>query len=114
MMESLEEVLDSPTGWVARHVRRYVETDGRRSHKWYGVDTLLLITRGRRSGKLRPTAVIYGRDGGRYVLVASDGGASKHPSWYLNLGEYPQVWCRSAWISSPRERTATAEDKPRL
>jgi F420H(2)-dependent quinone reductase len=68
MMESLEEVLDSPTGWVARHVHRYVETDGRRGHKWFGMDTLLLITRGRRSGKLRPTAVIYGRDGGRYVL----------------------------------------------
>jgi hypothetical protein len=69
---------------------------------------------GSQVGQASRTAVIYGRDGDRYVLVASDGGAPKHPSWYLNLGEYSLVWCRSAWISSPRERIATAEDKPHL
>jgi hypothetical protein len=43
---------------AARYVRRYVETDGRRGRKWYGMDTLLLTTRGRKWGKLRRTAVI--------------------------------------------------------
>ncbi len=51
-----EEVLDSPKGWVARHVRRYVETDGKSGHRWSGVNTLLLTTRGRKTGKLRRTA----------------------------------------------------------
>jgi hypothetical protein len=68
MMESHEEVLNSSTGWVARHVRRYVKTDGRRGDKWYGMDTLLPTTRGRKSGKLCRTAVIHGRDGERHLL----------------------------------------------
>jgi deazaflavin-dependent oxidoreductase (nitroreductase family) len=86
-----EEVFDSPAGWVARHISDYVRTDGQRGHRWHGVDTLLLTTRGRRSGKLRRTALIYGRDGDRYIVVASRGGAEHHPSWYLNLVEHPDV-----------------------
>ena len=57
-----EPVTDSPTGWVAKHIRRYVESDGKNGHEWRGVDTLLLTTRGRSTGKLRRTALIYGRD----------------------------------------------------
>jgi deazaflavin-dependent oxidoreductase (nitroreductase family) len=114
-MAPQEEVLDSPTGWVARHIRRYVETDGREGHKWQGVQTLLLTTRGRTSGKLRRTALIYGRDGDRYLLVASKGGAPDHPSWYLNLAENPEVELQvGADRFAARARTATAEEKPRL
>jgi deazaflavin-dependent oxidoreductase (nitroreductase family) len=90
-MTTQEEVFDSPTGWVADHIRKYVESDGRNGHRWNGVDTLLLTTRGRRSGKLRRTALIYGRDGDRYVVVGSYGGAAKHPVWYLNLRADPEV-----------------------
>ena len=67
------------------HVCRYVETDGRSGHKWNGRQTLLLTIRGRKSGKLRRTALIYGQDGDRYLLVASNGGARNHLFWYLNL-----------------------------
>ena len=80
-----EEVFDSPIGWVAEHVRDYVATDGQKGHRWMGVDTLLLITRGRKTGKRRRTALICGRDGDRYVIVASKGGFPTHPLWYLNL-----------------------------
>ena len=67
-----EQVLDSSEGWVARHIRRYLDSDGADGHEWRpGVYTLLLTTRGRRSGKLRRTALIYGRDGDRYLVVAS-------------------------------------------
>jgi hypothetical protein len=50
-----EEVFDSPSGWVAQHIRRYVENEwpGRP-----GMNDLLLTTRGRRSGKLRRTALV--------------------------------------------------------
>jgi deazaflavin-dependent oxidoreductase (nitroreductase family) len=113
--EEEEEVLDSPTGWVARHVRRYVETDGRSGHRWSGVQTLLLTTRGRRSGKLRRTALIYGRDGDRYLVVASKGGSRTHPSWYLNLTAQPEVRVQvGADRFTARARTAGAEEKPRL
>jgi len=114
-MASEEEILDSPTGWVARHVRRYVETDGRSGHKWNGRQTLLLTTRGRKSGKLRRTALIYGQDGDRYLLVASNGGARDHPFWYLNLAAQPEVQVQvGADKFAARARTAGAEEKPRL
>jgi len=83
-----DEVLDNPAGWVAGHVRRYVESGGARGHRFNGHDALLLTTRGRRSGRLRRTALYYGRDGERYVLVAT---GARDPSWYLNLVAGPAV-----------------------
>ena len=74
-----EVVVDSPTEWVAEHIHRYVESDGAEGHEWRGVPTLLLTTRGRKSGVLRRTALIYGRDGDNVVIVASKGGAPESP-----------------------------------
>jgi F420H(2)-dependent quinone reductase len=51
----------------------------------------LLTTKGRKSGKQRTTPLLYGEDEGRYVIVASVGGAPKHPAWYLNLGGDPNA-----------------------
>jgi len=79
MTQEPEDVFDSPTLWVAEHVRRYVESDGESGHRWSGVNTLLLTTRGRKSGRLRRTALIYGEDGDRYLVVGSRGGADQHP-----------------------------------
>ena len=62
---------DNPTGWVAAHIRRYVESGGARGHTFNGHPALLLTTRGRRTGALRRTALYYGRDGERFVLVAT-------------------------------------------
>jgi len=78
-------------GWQQEHVRRYQETDGADGHMWNGVPTLLLTTTGRKSGKPYTTPLIYGRDGERYLVVGSWGGAPKHPQWYLNLVEDPQI-----------------------
>jgi deazaflavin-dependent oxidoreductase (nitroreductase family) len=110
-----EEVFDSPVGWVAQHIRGYVESDGKTGHHWRGVNTLLLTTRGRKSGKLTRTALIYGRDGDRYIVVASKGGAEKHPEWYLNLVVNPDVDVQvGADRFAAQARTASAEEKPAL
>ena len=75
-----EEVVDSPTGWVNKHIRTYVESGGTRGHEWRkGVPALLLTTRGRKSGVLRRSALIYHTDGERYYVVASNGGSPGHP-----------------------------------
>jgi deazaflavin-dependent oxidoreductase (nitroreductase family) len=114
-MEQTEEVLDSPVGWVAQHIHTYVESSGEQGQRFHGIDTLLLTTRGRKSGKLRRTALIYGCDGERYVLVASNGGAPRHPLWYLNLLEEPQVTVQvGAESFNARARPATTEEKPAL
>jgi deazaflavin-dependent oxidoreductase (nitroreductase family) len=73
------------------HVRRYQETDGEEGHDWQGTSTLLLTTTGRRSGEEHTTPLIYQPDGDRYVIVASMGGADRHPAWYLNLTDNPEV-----------------------
>lgn len=86
-----QEAIDSPEGWVAEHVRRYIETNGKDGHMWRGVPTLILTTLGRRSGQPRRLALIYGQDGDRYVVVASKGGSDRHPEWYLNLRDHPEV-----------------------
>jgi deazaflavin-dependent oxidoreductase (nitroreductase family) len=110
-----EETFDSPVGWVARHIRDYVESDGKKGHRWSGVNTLLLTTRGRKSGKLRRTALIYGQDGDRYIVVASKGGAKKHPTWYLNLVANPEVQVQvGAEKFTAQALTATADEKPAL
>ncbi|GGL96010.1 MULTISPECIES: nitroreductase family deazaflavin-dependent oxidoreductase [Micromonospora] len=111
-----EEVIEeSPTGWVAEHVRRYLATDGADGATFHGYDSLLLTTRGRTSGKLRRTALIYGRDGDRVLLVASNGGAARHPHWYLNLDAHPEVGVQiGAERFTGRARTASAAERPRL
>lgn len=114
-MTSKEEIFDSPRGFVRAHIQEFVESNGRKGQMWLGAPALLLITRGRKSGKLRRTGLIYGRDGKDYLLVASAGGAPKHPLWYLNLVANPEVELQVGPDKiKGRARTASKKEKPRL
>jgi deazaflavin-dependent oxidoreductase (nitroreductase family) len=114
-MTQQDTIYDSPTDWVRKHIHSYIETDGRSGHEWKGAPTLLLVTRGRKSGKLRRTALIYGDDGDRYVIVASHGGNAKHPTWYLNLIAHPDVEVQiNGEKFSAMAQVASAEEKARL
>lgn len=73
------------------HQNIYESTDGRLGHKMLGVPTLLLRTKGRKSGAERTSALIYVDDNGSKVIVASNGGDAKHPSWLHNLKSDPEV-----------------------
>jgi len=57
----------------------------------FGDKLLLLTTRGAKSGTVRTTPLVYHRDGDRYVIAASKGGAPSHPSWYHNLVKHPDA-----------------------
>jgi deazaflavin-dependent oxidoreductase (nitroreductase family) len=97
------------------HVDRYQETDGAEGHDWQGTTVLLLTTTGRRSGKARTTPLIYQESDGDPVIVASLGGAPKHPSWYHNLQANPEVEVQIRREKfTARARTATADEKPAL
>ncbi len=114
-MTSKEEIFDSPRGFVKAHIKEFVESDGRQGNMWLGAPALLLVTRGRKSGKLRRSGLIYGRDGKNYLLVASNGGSPKHPLWYLNLVANPEVELQvGADKIAGRARIASSEEKPRL
>lgn len=109
--------------WIGEHLRRYVESEGADGHMWDTtavggpgpVPTLLLTTRGRRSGQPITMPLIYGEVGGKYVVVASKGGAPTHPGWYLNLAAQPAV---EVQVRADRfratARTATGEERARL
>jgi deazaflavin-dependent oxidoreductase (nitroreductase family) len=107
--------VDPSEGWQAEHVARYVATNGDEGHIWNGVPTLLLTTCGRRTGVARRIALIYGRHGESYVVVASKGGAPTHPDWYLNLTANPRVRVQvAADVFDATARTATPEEKAQL
>lgn len=89
---------------------------GRLGNKFVGGAPVGLFTvRGRKSGKPRTTPLIYLRDGDNLVLVASKGGMSHHPAWYLNMQAHPEVE-----VELPDEkrslvaRRATDEEKAKL
>lgn len=56
-----------------------------------GRDLLILTTKGAKSGEHRTTPLVYTRDGDRYVIIASKGGAPTHPHWFHNLKAHPEV-----------------------
>jgi deazaflavin-dependent oxidoreductase (nitroreductase family) len=100
----------------AEHVRRYLETDGEVGYRWRnGAPILILTTTGRRSGEERLKPLIFGEDDGRYVVIASKGGAQHHPDWYLNLRADPDVHVQvKADRFAARARIAEGEERERL
>ena len=56
-----------------------------------GKNTILVTTIGRKSGQPRTKPLATGKDGNNFVIIASYGGAEKHPDWYVNLKNNPLV-----------------------
>ena len=83
--------------WIAEHIALY-ESDPEKAHMWDSshlggpgvLPTLLLTTKGRKTGEPRALPLIYGTDGDRYIVIASKGGMPNHPIWYLNLEAEPE------------------------
>ncbi|WP_064880209.1 nitroreductase family deazaflavin-dependent oxidoreductase [Mycobacterium colombiense] len=108
-------------------VRVFKLTNGRLGSRWRvgaarrnPVPTLLLEHRGRKSGRVFTTPVLYMPDGDRLVVVASQGGLPKNPQWFANLVAEPQTVVHlrgqrdvrvAAQVASPQQR---AELWPRL
>ncbi len=99
----------------AEHVRQYEATGGKVGHDWNGATCLILRAIGRKSGEVRKLPLIYGRDGGDYVLIASNGGAPQHPGWYENLVAHPEVEIQVRGEIIPVvARTAGAAERARV
>ena len=67
---------------------------------------LLLTTKGRKTGRLRTTPVLYLEDGSDVIVVASFGGNDMHPAWYLNLKDCPEA---EVVIRGERRRVSSRE-----
>ncbi|PKB73044.1 MAG: nitroreductase [SAR202 cluster bacterium Io17-Chloro-G7] len=105
---------ERPSTWIQDHIKIYLDNP-EEGHMWSGAPTLLLTTKGRTTGDLNTTPLIYGQDGDRYLLVASRGGAPRNPGWYRNLVKNPDVEIQLKDDRFPaRARTATSEEKGAL
>jgi deazaflavin-dependent oxidoreductase (nitroreductase family) len=120
--------LDSPvTAAVMKYAAKaqakvFALTGGRVGSTWrigagFGkpVPTLLLEHRGRRSGRLFTTPLLYLRSGEDVIVVASQGGLPRHPQWYFNLRAHPETRIHlrgrrglpvTARVAGPEERDA--------
>lgn len=92
----MSEYIPSPREWVAKQVELYEGsggTDGL-TLRDTGLPVIIVTNRGRKTGAIRKTPLMRAVDGQNYILVASQGGAPRHPQWYFNLKADPNVEIR--------------------
>ena len=110
----MSEYIPSPREWVREQVELYEGsggTDGL-TLRDTGLPVIIVTNRGRKTGAVRKTPLMRAVDGRNYILVASMGGAPKHPVWYHNLRAEPNVEIRDGTEVHPmrvREVTDSAE-----
>ena len=109
-----EEYEPSPWKFVADQVALYEATNGVEGGTLEDKPVIILGTRGRRSGKIRKTPLMRVEDGGAYAVIASMGGAPKHPVWFLNLTADASVTLQDgANVYEMRAREATGDERAR-
>lgn len=97
------------------HTFVYANTNGAIGGTMMNSPVLLLTSRGRKTNKLRTVPLLYLTDGDDLVLVASNGGATKHPTWWLNLQANPEAQIQLKGTNQRvRAQRASAEEKQRL
>ena len=92
----MSEYIPSPRGWVADQVELYEGSGGADGStlRDTGLPVIIVTNRGWKTGATRKTPLMRAVDGNSYILVASLGGAPKHPLWYHNLKADPNVEIR--------------------
>ncbi len=109
--------------WMQDHANRYISSGGTDGHMYkitppghaeMTVPSLLLTTRGRKSGENYIFPLFYGTSGDSYIVVASKGGAPQHPGWYRNILANPEVEVQVGTRKlKARARTAAGEERTR-
>jgi len=91
-------------------------SNGRLANRGFGMPVLILTTTGRKTGQRRTTVLTSPvQDGDTIVLVASYGGDDRHPTWFLNLRDHPEVEITmDGRTRRMRARVASPEEKAEL
>ena len=89
----MSEYIPSPREWVAEQVKLYEGSGGTQglTLRDTGLPVIIVTNKGRKTGAVRKNPLMRAVDGKNYILVASQGGAPKHPQWYHNLKADPEV-----------------------
>ena len=102
------EYVPSPASWVRNQVDKYEGSGGTQGTTLTdtGLPVVIVTNRGAKTGAVRKTPLMRVEHEGRYVAVASKGGAPKHPVWYYNLKKNPRVELQDGpdkWDMTARE-----------
>jgi len=81
----------SPDKRAREQVELYESSGGTKGLTLRGKPVIILTTKGAKSGRLRKIPLMRVEHQGSYAVVASQGGAPKHPVWYYNLAAHPRV-----------------------
>lgn len=94
------------------HAFVYERTNGLIGHRILGVPTLMLRSTGRRTGKTRTNSLVYAKDGQRWLVVASKGGADAPPAWLYNVEANPQVEVQVGRTTTNATASVIGHDDP--
>ena len=81
----------STSDWAREQAERFEASGGTEATTLRGMPIVVVTSVGAKSGKLRKTALMRVEHDGVYAVVASLGGAPKHPVWYYNLKADPKL-----------------------
>ena len=115
---------DNLPQWMKDHTALYLKSGGTEGHL-YKIDrpgvpekpipSLLLVTKGRKSGEKFMFPLFYGKAGASYYIVASKGGAPDHPGWYKNILANPDVELQvGTKTMKAKARTASGAERQKL
>jgi len=111
-MPLLGEYEPSPAPWVRDQVELYESSGGTQGTTMRGMPVVVLTTRGAKSGKIRKSPLMRVEHGGTYAVVASLGGAPRHPVWYHNVVADPRVELQDGPVRQDMTaREVTGEEK---
>ncbi|HLS75930.1 MAG TPA: nitroreductase family deazaflavin-dependent oxidoreductase [Nocardia sp.] len=106
------EYAPSPSDWAREQAETIEQSGGTEGTTLNGKPVVVLTTKGRKTGKLRKTPLMRVEHDGEYAVVASLGGAPKHPVWYYNIKDDPHVELRDgAQVADYTAREVTGEEK---
>jgi deazaflavin-dependent oxidoreductase (nitroreductase family) len=83
--------LSNVNDWNAHTIAEFRKNHGKVGGQFEGAPLLLIHHSGARTGKSRVNPVMYLKDGDRYLVFASKGGADTNPDWYHNLKAHPDA-----------------------
>ncbi|MEO7078282.1 nitroreductase family deazaflavin-dependent oxidoreductase [Rhodococcus sp. BP22] len=102
----------STSDWARKQAELVEESGGTQGTSMNGMPVVLLTTKGNKTGKLRKTPLMRVEHDGEYAVVASLGGAPKHPVWYYNVVANPNVELQDGTDKADYlAREVTGEDK---
>jgi len=104
----------STSAWAREQAELYERSGGTEGTTLMGMPVIILTSVGSKSGKLRKTALMRVEHNGDYAVVASLGGAPKHPVWYYNLVNHPHVELQDETVKADYlAREVTGDEKAR-